>query len=596
MNLMDTEQEVVMKRQDRQSKKYWVYGTVVACLCTASLLVQTARAEVVIITRVSVDSQGNVANDTSERPALNADGSLVAFTSEASNLVSNDTNEGSDVFVHDRHTGHTTRVSVDSQGAQANNSSVGAALSADGRLVVFDSLASNLVSNDTNEGSDVFVHDRSTGRTTRVSVDSQGTEADSNSSLPVLSADGSLVAFISEASNLVPNDTNDTADIFVHDRSTGRTTRVSVDSQGTEADSNSSLPVLSADGSLVAFISEASNLVPNDTNDTADIFVHDRRTGRTTRISVEIEGGEGNVFRDRLSLSGDGRLVAFATYPALFYGEKTYEETHSDVFLHDRSTGRTTRIAIDSEGHSFGYAASEPAISADGRVVAFAVYEGGEETQQVYLHDRSTGHTTLVSESNRGQDGGDHSEAPALSADGHIVAFMSYAPNLVPGDIDNGRDVFVHSRIFSLTALHSGKCLDVQKSSLANGAPVQQWTCHGKDNQRWILKPLAHHSGGEPNYRLQALHSGKCLDVRQASLANGAPVQQWTCHSPEHQTWILEPDLTLEDKPSYSLRALHSGKCLDVRQASLANGAPVQQWTCHGPDHQRWLLEDALSF
>ena len=470
-----------MKRQDRQSKKYWVYGTVVACLCTASLLVQTARAEVVIITRVSVDSQGNVANDTSVRPALNADGSLVAFTSEASNLV--------------------------------------------------------------------------------------------------------------------PNDTNDTADIFVHDRSTGRTTRVSVDSQGTEADSNSSLAVLSADGSLVAFISEASNLVLNDTNDTADIFVHDRRTGRTTRISVvEIEGGEGNVFRDRLSLSGDGRLVAFATYPALFYGEKTYEEIHSDVYLHDRSTGRTTRIAIDSQGHSFGRAASEPAISADGRVVAFAVYEGGEETQQVYLHDRSTGHTTLVSESNRGQDGGDHSEAPALSADGHIVAFMSYASNLVPGNIDNGRDVFVHSRIFSLTALHSGKCLDVQKSSLANGAPVQQWTCHGKDNQRWILKPLAHHSGGEPNYRLQALHSGKCLDVRQASLANGAPVQQWTCHSPEHQTWILEPDLTLEGEPSYSRQALHSGKCLDVRQASLANGAPVQQWTCHGPDHQRWLLEDALSF
>ena len=358
MNLMDTEQEVVMKRQDRQSKKYWVYGTVVACLCTASLLVQTARAEVVIITRVSVDSQGNVANDTSERPALNADGSLVAFTSEASNLVSNDTNEGSDVFVHDRHTGHTTRVSVDSQGAQANNSSVGAALSADGRLVVFDSLASNLVSNDTNEGSDVFVHDRSTGRTTRVSVDSQGTEADSNSSLPVLSADGSLVAFISEASNLVPNDTNDTADIFVHDRSTGRTTRVSVDSQGTEADSNSSLPVLSADGSLVAFISEASNLVPNDTNDTADIFVHDRSTGRTTRISVERQDSQVYNLTGRLALSGDGRWAAFATYPA------EHEGIESQAFVHDRSTGRTTRVDIDSQGTLFGSGAHDPAISA----------------------------------------------------------------------------------------------------------------------------------------------------------------------------------------------------------------------------------------
>ena len=226
----------------------------------------------------------------------------------------------------------------------------------------------------------------------------------------------------------------------------------------------------------------------------------------------------------------------------------------------------------------------------NGRFVAYVAYSGPEDAQQVFLHDRSTGHITRVSVSNQGELGWDYSNAPAISADGHIVTFRSFAPNLMPNDTNKASDVLVHSRVFSLTALHSGKCLDVRQASLANGAPVQQWTCHGKDNQHWIVEPRF----GE--YYLRALHSGKCLDVRQASLANGAPVQQWTCHSPEHQTWILEPDLTLEDKPSYSLRALHSGKCLDVRQASLANGAPVQQWTCHGPDHQRWLLEDALSF
>jgi hypothetical protein len=153
---------------------------------------------------------------------------------------------------------------------------------------------------------------------------------------------------------------------------------------------------------------------------------------------------------------------------------------------------------------------------------------------------------------------------------------------------------FVHGRTFSLTALHSGKCLDVRQFSQANGATVQQWNCHGRDNQRWVLEP-AGTVEGEPSYLLQAVHSGKCLDVRQFSQANGATVQQWNCHGRDNQRWVLESVGTAE-APSYLLRAVHRGKCLDVRQFSQANGATVQQWNCHGRDNQRWLLGDPLSF
>ena len=172
--------------------------------------------------------------------------------------------------------GLTTRVSVDSAGTQANGDTADAALSANGRFVAFDSGATNLVAGDTNGQQDIFVHDRRTGTTTRVSVDSAGTQANNASVAPALSADGRFVAFETEATNLVAGDTNGQQDIFVHDRRTGTTTRVSVDSAGTQANSECHLAALSADGRFVTFYSEATNLVPGDTNGVRDVFVHDR--------------------------------------------------------------------------------------------------------------------------------------------------------------------------------------------------------------------------------------------------------------------------------------------------------------------------------
>jgi Tol biopolymer transport system component len=294
-------------------------------------------------TRVSVASDGAQGNEESWNPSISADGRYVAFASEASNLVSGDTNDTNDAFVHDRQTGQTTRVSVASDGGQGNDWSGGPSISADGRYVAFESIASNLVSGDTNDFcgyyhddncGDIFIHDRQTGQTTRVSVASDGTQGNEESTWLSISADGRYVAFASLASNLVSGDTNGGADVFVHDRQTGQTTRVSVASDGTQGNGDSYFPSISADGRYVAFSSYAGNLVSGDTNGEADIFVHDRQTGQTTRVSVASDDSQGNEESRWLSISADGRYVAFASEASNLVSGDTNGET--DVFVHDR--------------------------------------------------------------------------------------------------------------------------------------------------------------------------------------------------------------------------------------------------------------------
>jgi Tol biopolymer transport system component len=189
----------------------------------------------------------------------------VAFASYASNLVSGDTNGYWDIFVHDRQSGQTERVSLASGGSQGNNHSDSPSISANGRYVAFGSNASNLVAVDTNGYADIFIHDRTTDETTLISLASDGTQGNGLSWYPSISADGRYVAFYSEAGNLFPGDTNGIKDVFVRDIQTGTTTRVSVASDGTEGNWYSWNPSISADGRYVAFESEASNLVDGDT-------------------------------------------------------------------------------------------------------------------------------------------------------------------------------------------------------------------------------------------------------------------------------------------------------------------------------------------
>ncbi|NDJ36922.1 MAG: hypothetical protein GYB64_19905, partial [Chloroflexi bacterium] len=384
------------------------------------------------------------ANGDSLDASLADDGQTVAFFSAASNLVLEDTNNADDVFVYDRTTETTTRVSVASDGTQSDADSQYLALAGNGQVVAFQSIATNLVPDDTNGVSDKFVHDRATATTTRVSLSSDGAEADRRSAGPVISADGRAVAFYSEATNLVPDDTNARSDIFVHDRDTGTTTRVSVASDGTQANNSSFDRNISADGRFVAFVSDATNLVPNDTNGARDLFVHDRDTGTTTRVSVASDGTQADAGAGSPTLSADGRFIAFASEATNLVPDDT--NNRNDVFLHDRETGTTTRISVAPDGTELDDLSSAPDLSPDGRYVAFissATNLVDRDTSggwNVYIHDRQTGTTTLQPDTIDGSATGGATYSPSLSADGQAVAFESTVAVLVSGDTNGRRD------------------------------------------------------------------------------------------------------------------------------------------------------------
>lgn len=372
----------------------------------------------------------------------------------------------SDVFVYDRLTGEMERVSVASDGTPGNSESGGrneagslTSISSDGRFVAFQSYAWNLVPSCPG----VYVHDRQTRETRCVAVASDGTMGNGTSSWPVISANGRFVVFVSDADNLVPNDTNGFNDYFVHDLQTGQTERVSVASDGTQANNVNSdlvgIASLSADGRFVAFSSYASNLVANDTNDgesygapftTPDIFVHDRQTGETTRVSVASDGTEANGDSFGPSISADGRFVAFVSNASNLIPNDT--NTKEDVFVHDRQTGQTTRVSVASDGSQAMRGDSSGAIlSADGRWVAFSsgaanlVSNDTNNEYDMFIHYVQTGQTVRVGLTDDGREADGGNFAQALSADGCTLAFVGLDSNLVPADTNERWDIFVRN-------------------------------------------------------------------------------------------------------------------------------------------------------
>ncbi len=322
--------------------------------------------------QVSVDSSGTQGNNSSSNPSISSDGRFIAFSSFASNLVTGDTNTVMDIFRHDTQTGTTTMVSVDSSGGLGNDASITPAISSDGRFIAFTSYASNLAVGDTNDLSDVFLHDTQTGTTTRVSVNSSGVEGNSSSRDTSISSDGRYLAFESFASNLVPGDTNGQADIFRHDTQTGTTIRISVDSSGAQVNGISGDPSISGDGRYIAFDSTASNLVAVDTNGARDVFRHDTQTGTTTMVSVDSSGGQGNNSSFTPAISSDGRFIAFTSDASNLAAGDT--NGMSDVFLHDTQTCVTTMVSVDSSGTQGNDRSLSPTISGDGRYVAIISY------------------------------------------------------------------------------------------------------------------------------------------------------------------------------------------------------------------------------
>lgn len=410
-------------------------------------------AEAATTQRVSVSSAGAEGDSHSYTSSISNNGRFIAFTSDASNLVAGDTNGALDIFAHDRRTGTTKRVSVSSAGAEGNAHSIDLSISASGRFVAFASDASNLVAGDTNHWEDVFVYDRNRGTTERLSVSSAGAQGNSWSSSPSISGTGRFVAFTSSASNLVAGDGNSATDIFVHDRWTGATKRASVSSAGAQGNRLSLSPSISDNGRFVTFPSNASNLVAGDTNNDVDTFVHDIRRGRTERVSVSSAGAQANdasPSHEPPSISANGRFVAFPSFASNLVAGDTND--FADVFLHDRTRDTTTRVSVSSAGAQANFGGELPALAPGGRYVAFESFASnlvaGDSSEtpdaDTFVHDTRTGVTRRASVTSAGAEGeGDSLGPPSISAAGRFVSFYSLAPNLISGDTNDAADVFV---------------------------------------------------------------------------------------------------------------------------------------------------------
>jgi Tol biopolymer transport system component len=358
------------------------------------------------------------------------------------------------------------RVNVSTAGEQADDRSGYPGISRDGRFVAFTSRATNLVPDDTNGAADIFVRDRLLGTTERASVDSGGTQANDRSSELSLSGDGRFVGFQSHASNLVPGDTNGVADAFVHDRSTGDTFRVSVGSGGEQADGRTDYLAISADGDVVVFESTALNLVPGPPGWGGDVYVHDRSTGETVRASDNTAGGPPDGFSHHVAISGDGGAVAFDSDATdLIAGDTNYS---SDVFVRDLAARVTTRVSVNSRGVEADSVSYLPSLSWTGRLVAFTSWStnlapgDANGVADVFVHDRTTGETVLVSAVPGGRSGNAQSGSGTfgdavsrISGDGMRVVFWSEASDLVAGDLNGAADIFVWDRTTGASVLVS---------------------------------------------------------------------------------------------------------------------------------------------
>jgi Tol biopolymer transport system component len=417
--------------------------------------------------RVSERGGHGEPNDGSFTPASSGDGRYIVFASDASNLVPGDTNHRRDIFVRDVQAGTTIRVNVSSRGKQANLDSYNPSISDDGRYVVFDSFASNLVPDDLNRNGDVFLRDLTGSTTTRVSRGADGKETRANSGFATISGDGNVIAFESSATNLRSGSPGRVTDIYVVDHAGTVLDWVDRASGGGEPNGGSGDISLSRDGRMVAFASAASNLVAGDTNLADDVFVRDRVTRSTQRVSVTSLGGEGNDDSGAPSISDDGLVVAFAsnasTLASLMPGTQSLpqfifnklnagdDNFVSDVFVHNLSTGRTELVSVDSAGAQGAAESYEASISGDGTKVAFASFSSelvpGDLApgSEIFLRNLTTSQTERVSVGQDNQQGNGMSVQPAISGDGTRVAFTSDSSNLVVGDHNHSGDVFVRN-------------------------------------------------------------------------------------------------------------------------------------------------------
>ncbi len=362
----------------------------VVSLCTIGVS-QHASSHSLINTYASQITFGN---DWSGFPSISADGRWVAFASNADNLIQDDNNLTADIFIYDRVLEEIERVSVSSEGVEANAISTRPAISADGRLVAFESLADNLVFGDTNFLSDIFVHDRLTGITERVSVDANGFEGNGWSEQASISADGHYVAFISSADNLLPNDTNNVRDAFLHNRLSGYTQRVSIRSNGEQLNGESNFASVTPSGRTVVFTSQIDKLT-DAINPSSNIYAHNRLLPRTVQIPETQEVVEPVT-------STGGQWIA--------YRLPDDQQTDHDVYVYDQLNETTSTVRFPAQ-------LTQHAMGNDGKHIAAVGVTIDETSYNLFWHNLDSGETQELAKEVSDM-------RPAISGDGNIVAYV----------------------------------------------------------------------------------------------------------------------------------------------------------------------------
>jgi Tol biopolymer transport system component len=419
-------------------------------VCLAASSAQALRTK-----RVSIKSNGGRVNDDSNNASISDNGRFVVFYSESDDLSVVDNNGFGDVYLRDRGRGRTILVSRPGGGGDANGISGVPAISGDGAWIAYTSDADNLSNQDDNNVVNIFLYNR-VSRTTRfIHRSTAGVEANADVYYfgpPALSRDGRFIAYGSSAENLVPGDNNGYRDVFVYDRVNQRTKRVSIKSNGNQAQNGDSPvldgPTISADGRFVAFDSEADNFSPNDNNGASDAWMYDRRNQKLELISRRGNGNAGNNGSFNPDVSPTGRYVAYETDADDLIPGGDDNANEFDIIVLDRRTNRREAASLRPNGQQGALGSREASISTSGRYVAFesdsSLHPGDPDNDtDVYIRDLRAGRTLLVSRNRQGGPANGFSNLPVLTPDGEWVAFHSDASNLIANDGNNDEDVFV---------------------------------------------------------------------------------------------------------------------------------------------------------
>ncbi len=428
------------------SFEYTVTNNVGSSSALASLAVNPRTFRAVSITIAGVPAGGSGYNGT----ALNQDGSIVGFVSLSSALVAGpDTGGDHDVFLTNTLTGVTERVSNTPAGTPPNDFSGGGMdMTPDANLIVFPSDATNIVPGDTNGATDIFLVNRTSGTTEIISLDSNGAQFDTDCTFPYISADGRFVTFSRRGTP---------STVMLRDRVLGTTIAISATPAGSIPNEDSFNGVLSANGRWIVMMSEASDLVQGDTNGQSDIFLHDTLDGTTRIVSRRPGGGAlSNGYSSAPAIDGVGRKIVFRSDATNLVDGDT--NSAGDIFVYDSVDDSLTRVSTSATEDQLDAGATEPAISDDGLYVSFSsgssnvVAESVGVWPQVYVKDLLTGNIAWISRGPAGELGDSQSgglEQSFFSGDSKFLTFVSASSNWIPGDSIGDPDVFEVSNPFA---------------------------------------------------------------------------------------------------------------------------------------------------